>query len=222
MDKRPAQCVILPANDVSLFVPPKTASRSFGTFFSISQVDHVSFISTTNNFLIGDCVLGLKKYDYQSIYLFGPCGGLSGLRVGDKVAPYEVLNLESFSDFLTEGVQGETRLPNVDLHQQLIKAGQSLPLKPVRGATVNSLVLENQFAGELQAQKIQCLDMEASLVFSASAFIGRPCAALFYVTDIVNPSPMPTELSAGDKDRIKTSRKDLAEFLMDFIINEST
>ncbi|MCB4755937.1 MAG: hypothetical protein LHV69_02725 [Elusimicrobia bacterium] len=207
--------VILPSADLSLFTDLKPKSISRGKFFSIANSRTASFLSTRFNFLVGDGVLGLKETLVEAIYLFGPCGGLPGCSVGEKVVLLEALNFESFSQMVKGERVAEPSRPDRTLTDQLLRFGRDYSIQPAKGATVSSLVLEELHAKELRRQGVTCLDMEASIVFSAATAIGRQAAALLYVADVINEKPFYKPLSAGDKARLQQGRKMLAQFLMD-------
>ena len=85
------------------------------------------------------------------------------------------------------------------------------------GATVSSLLLEEMRADALIENGVGCVDMEASIVFSAAASIQRRAAALFYVSDVVGSEQFYEPMGQKSKKRIQSARKEMAQVLLEFI-----
>ena len=92
---------------------------------------------------MGDAVLYLDHTPCRNIVLFGSCGAVDGLNIGDLVLPYACYALESFSQMLLER-RGKRKVfyPDEHLLKTFWQANQELPIKKVKCLTVSSLKLE--------------------------------------------------------------------------------
>ncbi len=99
----------------------------------------------------------------------------------------------------------------------MLSSGRQAGLKPVKGCTVSSLILEETRAKDLIKQNIECVDMESSVVFSAAQSIHKKAVTLLYVTDIIGQNPFYQPLNKNNQTKLNNARKKSAEFLMDFI-----
>lgn len=208
--------VLLPSNDLSAFSEVKILSKDKGRYFAVATTQLASFVTTSFNLLIGDAVLLLKETDCRSLILFGPCGGLGNLKIGDLAVLSAAFNLESFTQML-RGETPQPAYPDKDLSEALYSFLKADKVKSAKGATVGSLLLEESYLAPMKELGVECVDMEASLVFSAASSSKIRAAALFYVTDLAGGSHLEYELTTEDKTRIFAARKTLAKRTLDFL-----
>ncbi|MCX5781490.1 MAG: hypothetical protein NT145_02125 [Elusimicrobia bacterium] len=213
-------CIICPSNDQSLFSSNKSCKQSRGLFFSVLNTSFASIISTRNNFLIGDCVLALKDTACKNIYLFGSCAGTGNMNIGDKVIVENSYSLDSFTQMTKNSNNFEVCSANKELLDKLISFGANENLMSVNCATVSSLLLEEKYLGYFAEQKISCIDMETSIVFSAAALTKKNAVSLLYVTDILSKKKFHEALSQKEKSSILNSRKSLSNLIINFIKND--
>lgn len=229
-------CVILPSDDTSAFSDLSVGcsapyhwdggrkgcpvrSGNSGKLFSVINAETLTIIRTKFNLLAGDCVLYLKNSPCENIFLFGSCGGLGG-KIGDRIIAGESLNMESFSNMLAGRGKFASVCPDKELTARLASFGRKAGVRRLKCATVNSLFLEEGCRDFFKKQEVKCLDMEASMVFSASRHTGRRAAGLFYVTDIVGEKNFYEKRSKAESDAISAAKKELARVLREFIENE--
>ncbi len=215
-------CILLPSNDASLFSgikPKKPQKFPFWSLVNGSLAGSgITLITTPYNLLVGDSVLNLEETSCEQIFLFGSCGGLPGMNVGDRVLVKEAVNLESFTLMNKQNFHDLEFVPAPgNLSSNLFQFRKEAGLKEVIGATVSSLALEKKWIPILKNSGVSVMDMEASAVFSAASAIGRMAAAVLYVSDIVGSHTPGTFLSVSEHDKLKNSRKILAQFLLDYI-----
>ncbi len=213
-EKIKKNCIILPANDRNLFNSLNIKSISRGMFYNVALTDNCSLISLKYRFFAGDCILMLNETLCENIFLFGSCGGLKG-EVGEKVVVEKSLNLESFSRFLnTDDLKNfNFYYPDKKLLENFLSFIGYNDFAVYTSATVSSLVLEEK----LSDFAIDCVDMESSMVFSAAAEVKRKAIALFYVTDVVGKLNFYNRYDRETREKIKGSRKSIAEKLIKFI-----
>lgn len=217
-----SDCVILPSNDTSAFsdLPDRQVRlRNNGKLFSVINAGNLTIIRAKFNLLTGDCVLYLKDSPCENIFIFGSCGGLGACRIGDRIVTGESLNMESFSGMLAGRGEFASVFPDNKLTAKLALFGRKAGVRLFKCATVNSLFLEEGYRDFFKKQEVKCLDMEASMVFSASRHTGRRAAALFYVSDIVGEKPFYEKRSEAESNAVSASKKELARVLRRFIEN---
>jgi purine-nucleoside phosphorylase len=203
-------------NESFLFSGLHLGDTHKGFFFRVTETRCATIISPRFNLLAGDCVLGLADSPCEYIYLFGSCGGMPGMVIGDMVIVEGAHNFESFSDMLRsrgarQRVRADARLTGA------LKAFFGSAVKRTCDcATVNSLLLEERYAGIFKKRGISCVDMESSLVLNAARHTGKKAAALMYVSDIIGKKPLP-DCTPRDRQRVEHSRQILAGRLAEFI-----
>lgn len=213
-------CIIIPADGISAFAGIAHTSKGKGLHYSVVSTPCFSVITARFNILTGDCVLRLKGSPCRNLFVFGSCGGLSSRKIGDKVIIEEALNMESFSDMLNGRESLASEYPDKDLTAKLAAFAEKDGFAVTKCATVNSLFLEESYLPFFKKRGIDCLDMEASAVFSAAKHAGIKAAAAFYVADTVEGSPFYTPLPKTTQELLWTSKKTAAETLAEFIKNE--
>ncbi len=213
-------CILLPSNDRNLFKSIKTFSLKKGLFFDLASGENISIISLKDRSLAGDCVMELGQTRCRKVILFGSCGGLS-INIALKAVAAESLNLESFSYFLTGGKYKniQTFYPPGKLTKEILKLGGD-KIKPVRCATVSSFYLQEKHKEKLKDLRIDCLDMESSMVFSAAEACSMEAAALFYCSDTPGNINYYDRFHRDIREKIKGSRRSLALMLMKFLSSE--
>jgi hypothetical protein len=214
-------CIICPSNDQSLFSSNKSCKQGRGLFFSVLNTSFASIISTRNNFLVGDCVLALKDTTCKNIYLFGSCAGIGNMNIGDKVLIGNSYSLESFTKMSKNSNDVEICNPSKELLGKILSFGANENLTSVNCATVSSLLLEEKYLKFFSEQKISCVDMETSIVFSAAALIQKNAVSLLYVTDILGKKRFYEPLSQKEKSNLSNSRKALSNLIINFIKNDT-
>lgn len=216
-DKIKKNCIICPANDASLFTE-KNSKTSKGIFFKINNSENTTIISVKNNFLISDCILLLIETPCENIFLFGPCGALSPFNIGDKLLIEKAFNFESSSSFIDFPAKPCASLPNKELFDKFHSFSK---LKTSACATTSSLILEKLHIPKLKDLKISSLDMETSIVFFSAEKIEKKALAVLYITDTPEKAPLFTPLKDNEKEILKSSRKELAQTLQNFITNQT-
>jgi hypothetical protein len=210
-------CIISPLNEAFLFSGLHVGDTHKGFFFRATETRFATILAPRFNLLAGDCVLGLEDSPCEYIYLFGSCGGLPGIRIGDTVMVNKAYNFESFSDMLKGKLARRGICPDARLSGE-IKAFSKSTIKNFVGcATVNSLLLEERYTDIFKKMGVSCVDMESSLVLNAAAHIGKKAAVLMYVSDIIGKKPLYNGLMPGEQLRLEQSRRALAGLLMEFI-----
>ncbi|MCK4936673.1 MAG: hypothetical protein KAR84_07450, partial [Elusimicrobiales bacterium] len=79
------------------------------------------------------------------------------------------------------------------------------------------LILEKLHIPKLKDLKISSLDMETSIVFFSAEKIEKKALAVLYITDTPEKAPLFTPLKDNEKEILKSSRKELAQTLKNFI-----
>ncbi|MFA5362749.1 MAG: hypothetical protein WC335_05825 [Candidatus Omnitrophota bacterium] len=210
-------CIISPLNEAFLFSGLHIGNTHKGFFFRAVETRFATILSPRFSLFAGDCVLGLEGSPCEYIYLFGSCGGLPGMRIGDMVMVNKAYNFESFSDMLGKKTARRRIVPDARLSGE-IKAFSKGAVKSFAGcATVNSFLLEERYAGIFKKTGISCVDMESSLVLNAAAYIEKKAAVLMYVSDIIGKKPLYNGLRPREQQRLEKSRRVLAGLLTSFI-----
>ena len=214
-------CIICPMDSMQLFYGPGDAEArpAKGIIFSVLNTQSASIITSKIGSLTGDCVLMLKDTQCENLYLFGSCGSAGVLDIGTKVIVKRATALESFTEMLKFKDCAEACFPDKKLFERLSLFASGKNLMQANCATVGSLLLEPSYLQWFAKHKISCVDMEASLVFSAAGHIKRKAAALMYVTDIIMRKPFYGELEPAERERIGSAKKELASLLLTFIQN---
>jgi len=161
-----------------------------GRLYSCAQGQDFTLIKTmVGAWSVGDAVLHLSQTPCRDILLWGSCGSLGRLALGELVCPQKAFELESFSRMLSDPRTGESFEPDPEFNSRLLGSGVSGQIKAVSVLTVGSLQLEEPNAAVFRSQGIDVLDMECSAFFAAAHHIRKPAAALFFVSDIVGEKP---------------------------------
>ncbi len=218
-DKIKKNCIICPTGDASLFTETTKKANSNspatkGVFFKIDNLEDETIISVKNNFLISDCILLLKETQCENIFLFGPCGTLAPFKIGDKLIIEKAFNFESASSFLDFSPDAKAYCPDKTLFDKFHSFSK---LKTSICATTNSLILEKLHIPKLKELKVSSLDMELSIVFFCAEKIEKKAIATLYATDSPEKNPLFTTLKENEKKILKSSRKQLAQTLKNFI-----
>ncbi len=212
-DKIKENCIICPANDAVLF-NEENSENAKGIFFKIDNLKNETVISVKNNFLIADCILLLTETSCKNIFLFGPCGTLPPFNIGDKFIIEKAFNFESASAFLNFPSDAKACFPDKTLFNKFLSFSR---LKTSACATVNSLILEKLHIPQLKKLDISSLDMESSIIFSCAEKIGKKAIAILYATDSPEKTNLFVPLNEKEKETLKTSKKQLAQTLKNFI-----
>ncbi|MDR0485296.1 MAG: hypothetical protein LBH29_01060 [Elusimicrobiota bacterium] len=208
-------CILCHIFDLPLF----SNEAQSGLFFKSANTGDASIIGLKNNFLAGDAVLCLKKTNCKRIILFGSCGGICGIDIGDIIAAEKSYNFESFSDMLNGKCGKEYIYSTPNLLSEICKENQKIKRKNADCAA--SLLLENYFLSFFKSANIGAIDMESSIVFSAAKEIEVDFSAIMYATDFVgNSQSFPNApLDIKTKKLISRSRKEAAETLKRLVKN---
>lgn len=212
-------CVICPISDNTLFENIGNNKKVNGLFAKIINYDKVTIISTKNNFLVGDIVLQLKNTSCENIILFGSCGGVGNIKIGDRFIIKKVFNFESFSEMLEMKKNPNMYYPSTILLNEFLEKSKDKLLLKVQCATTNSILLERMYKDWFDKNKINAIDMECSIVFSAASAINKKAIALMYVTDHLLSDAFNNNLEKNVKEQILNSRKILAKSICEFINN---
>lgn len=212
-------CIICPVSDNALFKDLGKGKRANGLFAKIINYDKATIISTKNNFLVGDVVLQLKNTNCENIILFGSCGGAGNSKIGDRFIIKKTFNFESFSEMLEMKRNPDVYYPSTILLNDFLEKNKDGLLSKVQCATTNSILLEKMYKDWFDKNRVNAIDMECSLVFSAASSINKKAIALMYVTDHISSEPFNNELEESIKEQILNSRKMLAKSICEFINN---
>ena len=204
-------CILSPLDEVGLFSDLGIIGGYQGRFFKTVLTRSATILVSRLNFLVGDCILALQKTPCQFVYLFGSCGSTGDLSVGDIGLVEKAYCLESVTEMLSSRVSPQVVLPDRMLTEAVRK---DTGLRPMRVATVNSLLLEKAYVPVFSKLAVSCVDMECSIVLSASAYAHKKAAALLYVTDKVSAKPFSRKISVTRRSKIAASRQHLARLLM--------
>ncbi|MDR2066864.1 MAG: hypothetical protein LBP57_03380 [Endomicrobium sp.] len=205
-------CIICQNFDISLF----SREVSNGLFVKSTNIKTATIIALKNNFLSGDAILYLKGSPCENIFIFGSCGGYGKVTYGDLVIIDKAYNLESFSNMLNfknqvDYYRSSTNLLNCfykkNIHKNLIKTNS---------ACVSSLYLESKFLDWFKEKEISAIDMESSIILSASSNIGCNAICLMYVSDIIKTKADIFLKENSIKQKVSASRKKLAEMILRF------
>jgi len=206
-----SHCILSPLDDVGVFSDLGITGTYQGRFFKTVLTRSATILVSRLNFLVGDCVLALQKTPCEFIYFFGSCGSTGHLSVGDIGLVEKAYCLESVTEMLSFRSSLKVVLPDKLLTETVRK---STGLRPMRVATVNSLLLENAYLPVFSKSAVSCVDMECSIVLSASAYARKKAVALLYVTDKVSANPFSRKISTIRRSKISASRQHLARLLM--------
>ncbi|MDR2395094.1 MAG: hypothetical protein LBD57_00490 [Endomicrobium sp.] len=162
-------------------------------------------------------MLRLKDSPCENIFVFGSCGGYSQVTYGDLVIIDTAYNLESFSDMLNFKKQVKYYRSSADLLYFFHKKNIYEQLTLTNSACVSSLYLEPKFLDWFSKREIYAIDMESSIILSASNSIKRKAICLMYVSDIVAPNTaMFLQEEKSIKQKVSNSRKNLTEMILRF------
>lgn len=177
-------CLLTPVLTPGLLRDLGVPSVSRGRPYAVGQGKGFSLIlSPVGAGPAGDAVLLLKDTPCARLILLGSCGAVTdALPVGTLITPTESLSCEGFSVLLhTEGLPpGPPGIADPDLTRALTATGG---VRAGTCGTFSSLVLESLRKEQLHERGIDVVDMESAAVFTAARHIGRPAAALLYVSD---------------------------------------
>lgn len=212
-------CVVCPVNDEELFCGPGEHGRHRGLLFRAAQTAGITVLSAKNNFLVGDCVLHLKDTPCRNIFLFGSCAGCGEAAVGDQVLVQRAFSLESFTEMAHFKSKPDICMPDEALNTRFLSdfGGQGVRCQVC--ATVGSVALESSYHSWFLKNRVSCIDMESSIVFSAANYIKRRAMALLYVTDLIQGPAFNEPMPAAARDKVLASRRGLAAMLTAFIAN---
>ncbi|MGE4384385.1 MAG: hypothetical protein AB7E39_00780 [Endomicrobiaceae bacterium] len=213
-------CVICPVSDHTLFSCLGKSKQYSGLFARIINYDKATIISTKNNFLVGDIILQLKNTPCENVILFGSCGGVGDIKISDKIIVKKVFNFESFSEMLEMKRSPDTYYPSTMLFEEFLSKSKDNDILQVKCATTSSILLEKAYNDWFDKNKINAVDMECSLVFSAASSINRKAIALLYVTDhITSAGLFDNQMEDAQKEKLLRSRQSLSKSICDFINN---
>ncbi|MCK9582563.1 MAG: hypothetical protein M0Q46_02925 [Endomicrobiales bacterium] len=210
-------CIICPSPDAGLFTDNASSAKvQKGKFAKSIDCGFATVISTKYNLLVGDIVLLLGQTKCKNIFLFGSCASAKGQEVGTIQIVERAYSADSFLQMLN-GEPAEKsffadRVMTEKLKNEMIFA------KTATCISVLSLVLEKEYVEGIKKSEISCVDMEASIVFSAAQKVGISATALFYVADPIEAQLM-YELSQSEKEKLSNSCKKLSNALVSFIKN---
>ena len=205
-------CIICQSFDISLF----SNKVSNGLFVKSTNTKTATIIVLKNNFLAGDTILRLKDSPCENIFVFGSCGGYTKVSYGDSVIIDKAYNLESFSDMLNFKKQVNYYQSSMDLLNRFHKKNIYENLILTNSACVSSLYLETKFLDWFSKREIYAIDMESSIILSASNSIKRKAICLMYVSDIVSTNTTVFLQEKSIKQKVSNSRKNLAEMILRF------
>ncbi len=143
------------------------------------------------------------------------------MNIGDKIIVENSCSFESFTQMAKNSKDLEICKPSKELLEKVLSFGANENLMPANCATVSSLILEEKFLNYFAEQKISCVDMETSIVFSAAALAKINAVALLYVTDILGKTKFCEALSQKEKSSLSNSRKTISNLLITFIKNDA-
>lgn len=212
-------CIICPSNDSGLFSCNRRDFASKGLFFNTTDAGYASIITTRYNFLVGDCVLHLKNTNCSNIYLFGSCGSTGKAGLGSKILIQKSVGMESFTEMLKFNGKPDACFPDTTLLNNFLSYCGDQSVSLANCATVSSLILEEIHLPWLVKNNIACVDMEASIVFSAASYVNKKAIAFLYATDIILKKPFHEKLTPEEYSQINAAKKASAELLCGFIKN---
>ncbi|HEO63783.1 MAG TPA: hypothetical protein ENN78_00760, partial [Candidatus Omnitrophica bacterium] len=224
-------CIISPFWSASALLGSKVHANK-GLLYETAEAEDFTLMKTgMGPVFCGDCVLYLKDTPCKNIYLFGSCGAVKNLDLGDMVLIKGAYDLEGFSRMLKnrdryhflhrpEVTQKMVSVPifyNADksLTNSLLEYAEDI--KPATCATVGSLKLEIKYKDAFVRNGIDCVDLEASAVFSAANSVKRKALGLFYVSDVIEKYPFYKPYSSQEKNLLNESRKRAFRLLCQFI-----
>jgi purine-nucleoside phosphorylase len=210
-------CIICQNFDISLF----SNKVLNGLFIKSININDITVIALKNNFLAGDTILHLKDSPCENIFVFGSCGGCGKVTYGDLVVIDKAYNLESFSSMLNFKDQVDYYQSSTSLLDRFYKKNMRKKFIKTNSACVSSLYLESRFLESrfldwFKENEILVVDMESSIILSASSNIGRKAICLMYVSDIIGQDSAPFLQEQHIKQRVALSRKTLAETILRF------
>jgi len=209
-------CIISPMNEVQAFSSCGISSEHKGVLFRVVQTENASIIVPKMNLLAGDCVLGLRNTACRNIYLFGSCGAVESGLFAEIVLIKRSRNLESFTCMLQGNQRTGICFPDKKLLKEFI-AFSGLGFCAVDCATVNSVLLEEEYLPYFHSHGVRCVDMESSMVFSAAVHAGKRAVAVLYVSDSIRVKPFYTPLSGEDIRKVSSAKKHAAELVCGYI-----
>ncbi|MDD5668672.1 MAG: hypothetical protein PHE58_01390 [Candidatus Omnitrophica bacterium] len=209
-------CIISPMNESQVFSSCGILSEHKGVLFRVTQIKNASIIIPKMNMLAGDCVLGLRNTACRNIYLFGSCGAVESDLFGEILLIKKSRNLESFTCMLKDKKRAGVCFPDKKLLKDFsVFAGSGFTA--VDCATVNSVLLEEEYLPYFRSNGIRCVDMESSMVFSAAASAGKRSVAVVYVSDSIRVKPFYAPLSGEDIRKVYSAKKLAAELICGYI-----
>lgn len=211
-------CIICPMpGNLSLFAGEEESQVSKGMLFSAQDSGYATVFHSRYGSMAADCVLLLKDTACRNVFLFGSCGSAGVIDLGVKVMPKKALVLESFSEMLKFKESIDASYPDKKLFDRFAEFAAGKNIMQLNTATVGSLFLEAGYIQWFAKHKISCVDMETSLLFSAALHIKRRAISLTYVSDVISKKPFFVELDQAERDKIDSSKKELARLLANFI-----
>jgi purine-nucleoside phosphorylase len=112
------------------------------------------------------------------------------LKIADKIIVKKVFNFESFSEMLEMKRTPDAYYPSTMLFEDFLSKNPDDNVLQVKCATTSSILLEKAYNDWFEKNKINAVDMECSLVFSAASSINRKAIALLYVTDHITSAEL--------------------------------
>lgn len=205
-------CIICQTYDLSLF-----SDKSQNAFFlKTASLKNATIIALKNNFLAGDTVLYLKNSNCKKIILFGSCGGCGDIESGDLVMIDKAYNYESFSKMLSIDKDPENYSFSSDLMHNFYSKNIYSDLIKTNSACISSLLLEKEYIDQFKKLNIHAVDMESSIIASASKKINVDTLCLFYIADHIEHNPLGKPMEDSVKKRISSARKKLSEMILRF------
>lgn len=188
-----------------------------GLIYGCSNTKDLTLVRTgAGAAFAGDAVLYLKETPCENIILFGSCGSVGDLAIGDLIVPSLCYAKESFSELLlTESKEWPATYPDKGMLESFCR--KETALRQGVCLTVGSLKLEEEGVESFRDRGVDVVDMECSAFFSASRFIKRKALSIFYVSDIIRSKPFYATLSAQDKIRLALSIKKAVEAVRRFV-----
>jgi hypothetical protein len=212
-------CILCNVSDIDLFAQEGEAKKVKGLFFTSMNLGFATVVALKNNFLAGDCVCALNQTKVANIYLFGSCGAVPGVELGKKILVNKSYDLEGFSSMLKFKDKPDVMYPDKTLLKDFTQFGSGNEIDLLNCATVGSLFLEEDYLRWFMEHKVACVDMEASIVFSAVNYIKRKSIALLYATDILARKLFFEERDENIQNKVLNARRSLSTLLLNFIKN---
>jgi purine-nucleoside phosphorylase len=220
---RPGQvrknCILLPCINKEILAGLGVKNLKRGKLYGCADTGDFTLIHTGMGAgLAGDAVLYLKETSSQNVVLFGSCGSVGGLGIGNLVLPVRCLAQESFTEMLkNRNQESKVFYPDYDLTEAFLGSDQDPLIKKVTCMTISSLKLEEERATDLRGEGIDVVDMECSAFLSAAQTVKLKAFGLFYVSDVVGEKPFYEPLNQKDKKLLRLSIEKATGMLRGFL-----